>query len=281
MTNHPLKKAMNKLEAAGRLIQWAVELSEFDIKYQPRHAIKAQALADFIAEFTLNYDNYQATNNEVEYEALLKGLELAKSVEAKLILVLGDSQLIMDQVNGMYEAKEERMRRYLSRVMRLMRKFEEVNFVQIPREENIKADALAKEVLANEAVDKFDEIQFGVPRVLISDNGRQFDNALFKDFCMHFGIQNHYSSPAHPQANGQVEVANRSLLKIIKTRLEGAKGVWPDELPGVLWAYKTIVRIPTGETPFKLAYGTEAVIPAEVHMANHKVTTYHDKDNEE
>ena len=43
---------MNKLEAVGRLIQWAVELSEFDIRYQPRHAIKAQALADFIAEFT-------------------------------------------------------------------------------------------------------------------------------------------------------------------------------------------------------------------------------------
>ena len=52
MTNHLLKKAMNKLEAAGRLIQWAVKLSEFDIRYQPRHVIKAQALADFIAEFT-------------------------------------------------------------------------------------------------------------------------------------------------------------------------------------------------------------------------------------
>ena len=54
MTNHLLKKAMNKLEAAGRLIQWAVKLSEFDIRYQPRHVIKAQALADFIAEFTPN-----------------------------------------------------------------------------------------------------------------------------------------------------------------------------------------------------------------------------------
>ena len=52
MTDHPLKKAMNKLEAVGRLIQWAVELSEFDVWYQPRHVIKAQALADFIAEFT-------------------------------------------------------------------------------------------------------------------------------------------------------------------------------------------------------------------------------------
>ena len=106
-------------------------------------------------------------------------------------------------------------------------------------------------------------------------------NALFKEFCEHFGIQNHYSSPAYPQANGQVEVGNRSLLKIIKTRLEGTKGVWPDEQPGVLWAYRMIVRTPTGETPFKLAYGSEAVIPAEVHMANHRVTMYQDKDNEE
>ena len=55
MTDHPLKKAMNKLEVAGRLIQWMVELSEFDIRYHPRNAIKAQALADFIAEFTAEF----------------------------------------------------------------------------------------------------------------------------------------------------------------------------------------------------------------------------------
>ena len=88
-------------------------------------------------------------------------------------------------------------------------------------------------------------------------------------------------SSAHPQANGQAEVANRSLLKIIKTQLEGANGVWPDELPGVLWVYMTMVRTPTGETPFKLACGIKSVIPAEVHMANHRVTMYRDKDNEE
>ena len=76
-------------------------------------------------------------------------------------------------------------------------------------------------------------------------------------------------------------MANRSLLKVIKTRLEGAKEVWPDELPGVLWAYRTIVRTPMGETPFKLAYGSEAVIPAEVNMDNHRVMMYQDKDNTE
>ena len=72
---------------------------------------------------------YQITNNEVKYEAFLKGLESAKSVEAKSILVLGDSQLIMGQVNGMYEAKEEQMRKYFSRVMRLIKRFEKADFV--------------------------------------------------------------------------------------------------------------------------------------------------------
>ena len=66
------------------------------------------------------------------------------------------------------------------------------------------------------------------------------------------------------------------MLKIIKTRLERAKGVWPNELQSVLWAYRMTVRTFTGETPFKLAYGSEAVIPTEVHMANHKVMKYQD-----
>ena len=66
---------------------------------------------------------YQTTNNEVEYEALLKGLELAKSVEADSILVLGDSQLVMGQINGLCEAKEDRMKKYLKKVVRLVKRF--------------------------------------------------------------------------------------------------------------------------------------------------------------
>ena len=62
MTNHPLRKAMNKLEAAGRLIQWVIELNEFNIKNQPRNAIKAQALANFIVEFTLSHNDLDKGN---------------------------------------------------------------------------------------------------------------------------------------------------------------------------------------------------------------------------
>ena len=50
----------------------------------------------------------------------------------------------MGQVNGMCEAKEERMKKYIEKVLQIVKKFKETNFVQIPREENMKADALAK-----------------------------------------------------------------------------------------------------------------------------------------
>ena len=65
----------------------------------------------------------------------------------------------MGQVNGMYKAKEEWMKKYLNKVRRaLLKKFKEASFVQILREENVEADALAKEVSAKELMDKFDEV---------------------------------------------------------------------------------------------------------------------------
>ena len=123
--------------------------------------------------------------------------------------------------------------------------------------------------------------RFGIPRVFILDNGRQFDNDPFRDFCSQLGIKNHYSSPAHPQANGQVEVTNRSLLKIIKTRLEGAKGIWPEELPSILWAYRMTAKAPIGETPFRLTYESKAVIPAEVGLTSYRVHNHDENKNSE
>ena len=74
---------------------------------------------------------------------------------------------------------------------------------------------------------------------------------------------------------------NRSLLKIIKTWLEGAKGIWPEELPSILWAYKTTARTPTGETPFRLTYGSETVIPVEVELTSYRVDNHNEEKNDE
>ena len=71
------------------------------------------------------------------------------------------------------------------------------------------------------------------------------------------------------------------MLKIIKTRLEGAKGIWPDEFPRILWAYRTTARTPTGETPFRLTYRNEAVIPAEVGLTSYRVHNHDESKNNE
>ena len=71
------------------------------------------------------------------------------------------------------------------------------------------------------------------------------------------------------------------MLKIIKTRLERAKGIWPEELPSVLWAYKTTTRTPIRETPFRLTYGSEVVIPTEVRLTSYWVHNHKESKNDE
>jgi len=80
--------------------------------------------------------------------------------------------------------------------------------------------------------------------------------------------------------NEQTEVTNRTLLKIIKARLDDAKGAWLEELPNVLWVYRTIART-TGETPFKLTYGTKVVIPVEVGITSIKREVFHEENNDD
>ena len=98
----------------------------------------------------------------------------------------------------------------------------------------------------------------------MSDNGKQFDNLKFRDFCAELGIKNYYSSPAHPQSNRQAEVTIRTLKAVLKIKLEDLKGKCVEYLPKVLWAYRTTSKSVTQETPFALAFSTEAVAPIEV-----------------
>ena len=115
----------------------------------------------------------------------------------------------------------------------------------------------------------------------MSDNGKQFDNPKFRDFCAELGIKNYYSSLAHPQSNGQVEVTIRTLKAALKTKLEDLKGKWVEYLPEVLWAYKTMRKSATQETLFTLAFGTEAVDPVEVGLKSSKIELENIEHNEE
>ncbi|MCH93145.1 maturase K [Trifolium medium] len=149
-TDQPIKALLGRPDMAGRMLKWSLELSEFDIRYESRKALKAQALAEFVAEMTLpalpNNDaekwtifvdgassstgagagiilengagtiievslalSFPTSNNQAEYEAFLAGLRLAKDVDAKEIKIFTDSQLVVSQVLGEYQAKNDNL----------------------------------------------------------------------------------------------------------------------------------------------------------------------------
>ena len=140
----------------------------------------------------------------------------------------------------------------------------------------VEAEALAniKDVDVKKFIWKNIITRFEVPRVLISDNGLQFDNKSFQEYCSSLGITNIYSSLEYPQSNGQVEATNKTIVNGLKKRLEGVKGNWVEELPNVLWAYRTTPRRSMGETPFSLTYGAKAVIPIEVGLSSIRVADF-------
>ncbi|GJZ70426.1 reverse transcriptase domain-containing protein [Tanacetum coccineum] len=101
--------------------------------------------------------------------------------------------------------------------------------------------------------------RFGLPGEIISDNGKQFRDNPFKDWCEKLCIQQHFASVKHPQTNGLVERANRSLGEGIKARLGKDNKNWIEEISHVLWAHRTMIKTSNGDTPFSLTYGTKAI----------------------
>ncbi|XP_065626174.1 uncharacterized protein LOC136066193 [Quercus suber] len=404
-----------------------------------------------IIEKALRLD-FSATNNEAKYEALLMGMSMIQKMGGKAVKVFSNSRLIVGQVQGEFEAKDERMHGYLSRVKHLQSGFESFSLLHIPRNSNSHTDSLAtlatssaqglprviliedlhkptkvrkevvqvhqvragpswmdplvkflKEDILPEEKGEADKIRrkaarfwlsedqklykrsysgpyllcmhpekaellseelhegicgnhtgvsaicptyssargdsqplsspwpftqwgldivgpfpkatgnkkyllvgtdyftkwveaeplanirdvdvqrfvwksivtrFGVPCILISDNGLQFDSKAFRSYCSELGIMNSYSTPAYPQGNGQAEAVNKVIVNGLKKRLDDAKGKWVEELPHVLWAYRTTPRRSTGETPFSMTYGAEAIIPLETGFPTLRTSSF-------
>ncbi|KAL0409949.1 UNVERIFIED_CONTAM: Retrovirus-related Pol polyprotein from transposon opus [Sesamum latifolium] len=477
-TNTPLKQTLDKPDTSGRLndhkaqalADFISEMTEMTIKEASQDqkwllhvdgSSTAQGSGAGIVittpqgedlEFAIKF-GFKASNNEAEYEALVIGLRMAHETGAKHLLAYSDTQLVVKQVEDTYEAKEENMIQYLQQIANLKTKFHHFQIIQIPREENAKADSLSKlassiedcrtrhiiihylpeartplavqpittgedwrtpiikwieegllpenrweaarlktratrfiiqehilykksythpllrclsteegihilqeihsgcygahvgtRILANKAfragyfwptmkqdairltmgdrhrrpfplaygqrkfllvaVDYFTKwveaeplaritegevmkfiwkniiCRFGIPREIISDNGRQFQGRKIQEWFQGLRIKQRFTTVAHPQANGQVEVTNRILVQGIKRRLERVGGNWAEELTSVLWAYRTTPRGSTGETHFSLVYGTEAIIPAELGMPSHRVMNFSEECNE-
>jgi len=130
----------------------------------------------------------------------------------------------------------------------------------------IEADPLSK-ITAKNVLRFFKRnilARFGVPALVISDNGSQFTGQRFQDYLRKIGIKQSFTSVEHPQANGLAEAANRVILRGIRRKLDAAKTKWAEELHTVHRAYITTPHSTTGKSPFRLTYGTKAVIPIEL-----------------
>ncbi|XP_021721069.1 uncharacterized protein LOC110688614 [Chenopodium quinoa] len=344
LTDQPLEKVPGKVEKSGRLTKWAFELTEFSISCQPRAAIKAQALADFLAECsyqetldegkkiwnvftdgsaTVNGSgaglvitfpegknceygfkfSFKDSNNKVEYEVAIAGLELCIALEAEHVCLKTDSQLVANQIWGEYEAKEPSMISYLAKIKSVIAKLRTFEIELYPRGQNAQVDALSKlasstltelnrsvyvEVRRNRSIDQeAEEVYLAEyhhslrhPKLFVFDHGRQFDNLPLKRYTDKFGIKLAYSAVCHPQSNGQAEAANKQILKALKKRVEDQKSKWIEELPGTLWSLRTTEKEATGHSPFELVYGSEASLPVEIGSESLRVNQFSAEENE-
>ncbi|XP_056688961.1 uncharacterized protein [Spinacia oleracea] len=123
--------------------QWIVHMDGSATQNGSGAGIICESPEGDIYEYAMRF-NFHASNNEAEYEALICGIQMSKAAGATDVLVLSDSQLIVSQVKGEYEAKDEAMIKYLERVRQEVQQLSNFEVQHIPRFENNKADALSK-----------------------------------------------------------------------------------------------------------------------------------------
>jgi ribonuclease HI len=182
-TNQPIRQVLHKPDLVARMMAWAIELSQYDISYEPRQGIKAQVLAEFLAkmihpgehnlgswtiyvdgsssikgsrvgiliennegvavEYSLKFE-FQTSNNQAEYEACFAGIRAAKELGTTAITLRSDSQLVVSQIKGEYQAKEPLMQKYLALVKESLNGLSKFEIKHVPRHENSRADLLLK-----------------------------------------------------------------------------------------------------------------------------------------
>jgi hypothetical protein len=122
--------------------------------------------------------------------------------------------------------------------------------------------------------------RFGIPAEVICDNGTKFTDKDFREMLAGLHIKQYFASVEHPQSNGQAESANKVILNGLKKRLEKVGTSWVEDLYQVLWSYRTTPHSTTRETPFRMVYGSDAVIPVEIGHPSWRIM-YPSQENEQ
>ena len=124
------------------------------------------------------------------------------------------------------------------------------------------------EIILNEVI-----ARFGCPYNIHSDQGRNYESAIFSELCQLLEIRKTRTSPGHPSCNGQVERFNRTLVSMIKAYLKGQQREWDKHLGCLATAYRATPHESTGFTPNMLMFGREARLPIEVILGIRATST--------
>jgi hypothetical protein len=93
---------------------------------------------------------------------------------------------------------------------------------------------------------------------------RIFCNSQLAKALEHYGVKHKVASPYHPQTNGQPEVSNREIKKILEKTVSASRKYWSMKLDEALWAYRTAFKSLIGLTPFQMVYGKSCHLPVEL-----------------
>ncbi|XP_072084556.1 uncharacterized protein [Arachis hypogaea] len=282
-TDQAIRQVLQKPDLAGRMMTWAIELSQYDLRLSGRgdggppeetgtrwrlHVDEAsnqmsggagvilESPAGVIYEQSTKF-KFPVSNNQAEYEALLGGLTLAREVGATKVEVCSDSQVVTSQVNGSYQARDSLLQKYLEKVKEITSQFQEVIVQHVPRERNTRADLLSKLACTKPGSGNRSLIQGMVKEPTVALHLTKSRPSWLDP------ITNFLELGKLPE-DEKVEAANKVVLLGLKKHLDNKKGTWADELASVLWSYRTTEQSATGKTPFRLTYGVEAVIPVEI-----------------
>ena len=108
--------------------------------------------------------------------------------------------------------------------------------------------------------------RFGMPIVIHSDQGREFENKILHELCLIGGSHKTRTSPYHPESDGMVERFNRTLLMMLAMVAGKNRDDWDDLLPAVMMAYRSSVHESTGYSPYRLMFGEECTLPMDIGL---------------
>ncbi|XP_073152772.1 uncharacterized protein [Henckelia pumila] len=114
--------------------------------------------------------------------------------------------------------------------------------------------------------------RYGIPRYVITDNGKPFCNTLIDKLCEKFGFKQIKSSMYYVSANGLAEAFNKTLCNLLKKIIAKSKKDWHERIGEALWAYRTTYKTPTQATPYALVYGVEVIMPLEQQIPSLRIT---------